>query len=299
MSPAAALWISTRFRPSKAYSLVTFVWWIVRVQLADGNGIPDVDPAVEDAADGNAPEVVARIQVGDQQLQRRVGIAARRRHMLDDGVEQRPEVGPQGVLIVAGRAGLGVGVEHRKIELLLGRVEIDEQVVHLVQHFLRPGVRPVDLVDHDDRRQPPLQRLAQHEAGLRQRPFGRVDEQHDAVDHRQRALDLAAEIGVAGGIDDVDQQVVVVHRGVLGQNRDAALALEVGAVHRALGHPLVGAEGAALVQQRVDQGGLAVVDVRDDGDVATQRVGDDIGTAGRSGTGISGQRHLVSIPVGA
>ena len=62
--------------------------------------------------------------------------------------------------------------------------------------------------------------------------------------------------------------------GVLGENRDAALALELVAVHRALGHALVGAERAALVQQRVDERGLAVVDVRDDGDVAAQRVGD-------------------------
>ena len=62
--------------------------------------------------------------------------------------------------------------------------------------------------------------------------------------------------------------------GVLGENRDAALALEVGVVHRALGDALVGAERAALVQQRVDERGLAVVDVGDDGDVAAQRIGD-------------------------
>ena len=62
--------------------------------------------------------------------------------------------------------------------------------------------------------------------------------------------------------------------GVLGQDGDAALALEVVAVHRALGDALVGAERAALVQQRVDQRGLAVVDVGDDGDVAAERVGD-------------------------
>ena len=37
---------------------------------------------------------------------------------------------------------------------------------------------------------------------------------------------------------------------------------------RALGHLLVGAEGAALAQQLVDQRGLAVVDMRDDRDVA-------------------------------
>ena len=181
---------------------------------------------------------------------------------------------PGVVRIARRRADPRVGVEHRKIELVLGRVEIDEQVVDLVQHFLRARIGPVDLVDDDDRRQPALERLAQHEPRLRQRPFRRVDEQHHAVDHRQRALHLAAEVGVARRVDDVDQHVVVVDGGVLRENRDAALALELGVVHGALGDPLVRAERAALVQQRVDERGLAVVDVGDDGDVAPQRVGD-------------------------
>ena len=73
---------------------------------------------------------------------------------------------------------------------------------------------------------------------------------------------------------------LVVDGGVLGEDGDAALALEVVAVHRALGHALVGAERAALVQQGVDQRGLAVVDVRDDGDVAPERVGDVVAARG-------------------
>ena len=42
-----------------------------------------------------------------------------------------------------------------------------------------------------------VERLAEHEAGLGQRALGRVDEEEHAVDHRERALDLAAEVGVA------------------------------------------------------------------------------------------------------
>ena len=73
---------------------------------------------------------------------------------------------------------------------------------------------------------------------------------------------------------------LVVDGGVLGENRDAALALEVGVVHRALGDPLVGAEDPALVEHRVDQRRLAVIDVGDDGDVAPERVGDVGGFSG-------------------
>ena len=41
-----------------------------------------------------------------------------------------------------------------------------------------------------------------------QRALGGVDEQDDAVDHGQAALDLATEVGVAGGVDDVDGHAV-------------------------------------------------------------------------------------------
>ena len=67
---------------------------------------------------------------------------------------------------------------------------------------------------------------------------------------------------------------LIVDGRVLGQNRDAALALELVRVHDPLGHALVGPEDAALMQQGVHQRGLAVVDVGDDGDVAPGGVGD-------------------------
>jgi hypothetical protein len=39
-----------------------------------------------------------------------------------------------------------------------------------------------------------------------------VDEQHDAVDHGECPLDLTAEVGVAGRVDDVQGDVVTVAR---------------------------------------------------------------------------------------
>src|SRR3546814_11842990 len=59
--------------------------------------------------------------------------------------------------------------------------------------------RPIDLVDDDDRLEPERERLAGDELGLRHRALGGVDEQDHAIDHRQAAFHLAAEIGVAGG----------------------------------------------------------------------------------------------------
>ena len=123
---------------------------------------------------------------------------------------------------------------------------------------------------HDDRRQVERPAPSQHVAGLRQRPLGGVDEQQHAVDHRQGPLDLAAEVGVAGRVDEVDLDALPGDRGGLGEDGDAPLALLVVGVHDPVDHRLVGGEGAGGAQQRVDEGGLAVVDVGDEGDVAKQ-----------------------------
>ena len=61
---------------------------------------------------------------------------------------------------------------------------------------------------------------------------------------------------------------VPAHGRVLGEDRDAPLALERVGVHHALGDDLVFAERAGLAEHLVDEGRLAVIDVRDDGDVA-------------------------------
>ena len=91
----------------------------------------------------------------------------------------------------------GDAVDDREVELVDVGVEVEEQLLDVVDDLGDAGVGPVDLVDHEDHRQLGLERLAQHEAGLRERALGGVDEQQHAVDHRQRPLDLAAEVGVA------------------------------------------------------------------------------------------------------
>ncbi|CPY82565.1 Uncharacterised protein [Mycobacteroides abscessus] len=138
-------------------------------------------------------------------------------------------------------------------------------------HLGDTGVGTVGLVDDQNHRQVRGESLAQHEPGLRQRALGGVDQQQHAVDHRQAALHLAAEIGVAGGVDDVDDRhrairVVAVHRGVLGQDGDALFLLQVTGVHQALNGVITSVrERTRLFEHRVDQGCLAVVDVRNNG----------------------------------
>ena len=147
-------------------------------------------------------------------------------------------------------------------------LEIEEQLVHLVEHLVGAGVGAVDLVQHHHRRQVEGDRLGEHVAGLGERTLGRVDQQQHAVDHGEAALDLAAEVGVAGGVDEVDLHASPRDRRRLGEDGDAPLALLVARVHDAVDQHRAGAERAGLAQDGVDQRGLAVVDVGHDGDVA-------------------------------
>src|SRR6202040_1645540 len=98
---------------------------------------------------------------------------------------------------------------------------------------LSAGVRPIDLVDHDDRPQTLVQRLSDDKFGLRHWAVGGVDQYQNPVAHAEDAFDLAAEIGVAGRVDDVDPDIPPDDRRAFGKDRDAALAFE-----------LVGNEGA-------------------------------------------------------
>src|SRR5690606_33823354 len=107
-----------------------------------------------------------------------------------------------------------------------------------------------------------------HEPGLRHGAFPGVHDQQGAVHGAEHAFDLAAEVGVAGGIHDVNQVIFVLHRSVLRQNGDAALPLLIVGVHDPFGHDGSLSEYAALTEQAVYHGGFAVIDVGDDGDIA-------------------------------
>jgi hypothetical protein len=112
-------------------------------------------------------------------------LVLRRGDRRDDQLEERLEIRCEGVRRRPGLPGAGVGVDDRELDLRLVGVEIEEELVDLVHDLGDARVGPVDLVDDEDHRQPRLERLAQHEARLRQRPFARVDEQEHAVDHGQ------------------------------------------------------------------------------------------------------------------
>ena len=73
---------------------------------------------------------------------------------------------------------------------------------------------------------------------------------------------------MARGIDNVDLGIAVTDGGVLGEDRDAALTLQIAGIHHAIDDLLIFAVHAALLEHFIDERGLAVVNVGDDGNIA-------------------------------
>jgi hypothetical protein len=140
-------------------------------------------------------------------------------------------------------------------------------LVDLVEYFLGTGVLPVDLVDNDHSRQSECEGLRQHVASLRERAFSGIHKEDDPVDHRESTLNLATEIRVTWGVDEVDLDVIPRHRCGLREDRDASLSFLIVRVHDSIDHCGMVAKSACGTQKRIYEGGLTVVNVSDERDV--------------------------------
>ena len=109
-----------------------------------------------------------------------------------------------------------------------------------------------------------MESFLEDEPGLRHRAFVCVDNQKHAIDHAEYSLDLTTEVGVTGSINDIDLRVHVMNGGNFGKNRDAFLALEIVAIHDTNAHVLVLTKRPCLFENRIYEGRLPVINVRND-----------------------------------
>jgi len=193
--------------------------------------------------------------------------------MVYDHIEQRHHVRAQGIGFESGLAKQRRGIYAREVELLFARPEVVEEVEYCVDHSMGLRTIAVHLVDHEDGVQASRKGFLRHIPGLRHGPFNCVDEQQNRVDHRQNAFDLTAKIGVTRGIHDIDAIAAIFNRRVFGQYRDATLSFELIAVHDPIDFGIRQPKGARLLQQTIDQGGLAVIDVGNNCDIAKLNLG--------------------------
>jgi hypothetical protein len=129
--------------------------------------------------------------------------------------------------MIEGETFLRTGKQIRKICRFVAGTELQEEVEHFVDDFVRSCIFSIDFIDNDDGTQPDFEGFAQHESGLRHRTFGGVDEDETTVRHSEDAFDFPAEIGVTGRVDDIDFHAFVGDGNVFGEDCDAPFPLEI------------------------------------------------------------------------
>ena len=229
----------------------------------DGHHFLRLDRAISNAADRDAADVLVVDGVVHQELQGEGGVALGRGKALDQRFEERRQVARFVCELALGDPVFADRIDVREVGLLVGRPEVAEQIEHFVEGFVGTRVASIDLVDDRDDGQVELDALRQNEPCLGKGALGCIHQEQRAVGHAQRPLDLTTEVGVSGRVDEIDLVVFPANRCVLRQNRDAALTLEVVRIEHALAHGLIRPKDARLMQHRVHQGRLAVVDVGD------------------------------------
>jgi len=144
----------------------------------------------------------------------------------------------------------------------------------LIKYAFYFSVFAVNFINYHNRLVSHRQRFAQHEARLGHRPFSSIDQQQNAIDHIHHTLYFTTKIGMPRRIDNVNFHLLVgcsipnFNRSIFCQDSDTALALEVIRIHHPLNHLLIFPKNARLAQQAIYQSRLAVIDVRNNGDIS-------------------------------
>ena len=247
----------------KDHQLLDFLLLDYVVALAQADILAGPEGAAGDAAHSDTAHVGAVLQGGNEHLRGALDHRRGRNHV-EDRIEQRGDVGRGFLPVERHPALLGGAVHGHEVQLLLGGVEVEHQVEDLLLHLVGAAVGFVHLVDHDDGLLAHLDGFLQHEARLGHAALEGVDEQQHAVGHVEHALHFAAEVAVARGVDDIDFDSFIGDGDVLGENGDAALALQVVVVQDQLAQVLRLTYQVGLVNHPVHERRLAVVDVGDD-----------------------------------
>ena len=139
-------------------------------------------------------------------------------------------------------------------------------------HAVRLGAGQVDLVQDGHQLQIVLQRKVGVGQRLRFHALAGVHHQHSALAGGQTSAHLVVEVHMARRVDEVELVILpVLCRIVQGNGArldgDAALALQLHVIQK-LGLHLALVHGLGTFQDAVGQGGLAVVDMGDDAEIA-------------------------------
>ena len=217
------------------------------------------DAAVDHADQRHHADEVVEPRVDDQRLQRRIGIALRRRNPRQQGFQQ----------ILHPDAGLGAHLQ--------GIMGIDpDDIFDFLCHAIRIGLRQVDLVEHRDHFQPLIQCGVAIRDTLRFDALRGIHHQQGAFAGGQRAGNLVGKIDVPRCIDQIELVGLSITRPVgqgdrLRLDGDPAFTLQIHRVEHLRLHLAV-AQTTTQLNEPISQRGFAVVDVGNDRKITGMRL---------------------------
>ena len=221
--------------------------------------------AVFDLTDTDTTQIFAVVDGGDQCLCRGFHIACRCRNVVDDGFKQRFHI-PFSCGRIFGSVAASCRSEYKGgIQLIVICIQFHEQFQNFIDDIIRSCFRSVNFIYTNHYGMVQFQRFAQNEFCLGHGAFKGIYHQNNAVYHFQYTFYFAAEVCVAGCIDDIDLHITVIYCCVFGKDRDPSFPFNIAAVHNTFLYRLIGTEDPALFQELVNQCGFTVVNMGNNG----------------------------------
>jgi len=200
---------------------------MIAIAFDEGHAFAGTNFSTVDTAGSNASYIFRPFQRSYHHGQGCVLVDIGSRHLFEDHIQQRVNTFAEVIEIMCRETFAGTGVDIRKIEGFVVRIQFYKQVEHLTQDMVGATVRTVNFVDDDQRLQATFQRFFQNKTCLRTRTFKRIHQNQNAISHAEDAFDFATKVSVAWSVDDVDFDALIHQCDVLGQNRNASFPFQI------------------------------------------------------------------------
>ena len=210
-------------------------------------------------ANANSANVFVVVDVANQQLQTCVNFAHGCGDFRQNCIQKRLHVGGFFAQAFACPTLLCRCVDGFEIKLFVRCAQFNEKFHYLLLQFFFHKLALVYFVNNNKHLFAKAKRLFQHVPCLWHATFNGINKKQHAVYHGQNAFHFPTEIGVAGGVDNVDFGALVVHGCVFCKNGNSPFTFDVVTVHHTVLNNFVCAENAVLLEQLVNHGGFAVV----------------------------------------
>ena len=131
-----------------------------------------------------------------------------------DDVEQRDHRAVPLGMIKGRVAFFGRGIDNRKIKYIIRGTQFYEKIKDLINDPIATRGWFIYFIDHDNNGHVQAERLFEDETGLRHRPFCCIHQQEGTIGHFQDPFNLAAEIRMPWGINNINEKILIEKRAV-------------------------------------------------------------------------------------